>query len=126
MFVDAPRLVELVRVPSWLVGQVGGVPLGVGVSPPFTAAHPPPAPRSTLRVQGWTALYRACWYADGSRTEIVKVLVEANADVNIPDIVSLAVQLGGKGVVMGRGLQRPTDRTPSPSRMGSPPCTLQH
>ena len=46
------RLVELVRVPSWLVGQVGGVPLGVGVSPPFTAAHPPPAPRSTLRVAG--------------------------------------------------------------------------
>ena len=50
--VVAPRLVELVRVPSWLVGQVGGVPLGVGVSPPFTAAHPPPAPRSTLRVAG--------------------------------------------------------------------------
>ena len=98
-----------------------------------SGCHPPSPPLTLPRhlgplcgLQGWTALYRACYYDDGSRTEIVKVLVEANADVNIPSNVSLAVQLGGKGVVMGRGLQRPTDRTPSPSRMGTPPCTGQH
>lgn len=117
-------LVELVRVPSWLVGQVGGVPLGVGVSPPSPPLTLPRHLGPLCGLQGWTALNVACLKWNPPRTEIVKLLVEANADVTIPDNVSLAVQLGGKGVVMGRGLQRPTDRTPLPPEWEHPPALV--
>ena len=37
---------------------------------------------------GWTALFHACW---GGKTEVVRELLQRQADVNIPSEVSLSL-----------------------------------